>query len=532
MPEQTQDLKAIADYYYDLVSRNRWLVIIPFCIAMAAGICLSVVWPKMYQSSTVILVRPQKVSENYVRAIVDSDLQSRIATISEQILSRSNIKKIIRDFNLFPGAKEDGAVEEEQVDLVRSQIDVSVSRRRKGSDAFTISYKSRNPEEAMKVANGLALRFMEENLKEREAQAIGTSDFLGDEQATTGDRLQTLEKSLQDYRSKHMGELPGQLNSNLRILDGLQRQLDSREESLLGARNRLAMLESQIQTQTEAEAAGLDKDGSPMTLAKLKQQLVDLETKYTERHPDVIRVRNMIEQIQQRMGAGQMDQASDQDQTAQDRTARVSGALRKLYEQRKMIEWEIEKIQRQMGELNASIEEYKRRVEETPKREQELLSLTRDYENMKNSYESLLRRKLEADIAVNLEKKQKAEQFQIIDPANLPSIPISPNLRKLILLAIAGGLGLGGGLVVLRDMMDTSVRKPEDLEEHLGIPLVAIIPKLYQSRDIARRRINFCFTVVGVVFALLLVSVFGLMVFNGVDETMKLVGIIAGNYHS
>ncbi len=173
--------------------------------------------------------------------------------------------------------------------------------------------------------------------------------------------------------------------------------------------------------------------------------------------------------------------------------------------------------------LNREIREYQERVERTPEREQELMKLRRDYENNQESYNSLLNRKLEAEIAVNMEKKQKGEQFRIVDHAALPRKPVSPDMRKLFMLSVAAGLGFGAGLIFLLDFMNASLKQPKDYESELGLAVLATIPKLLSPKDKILRGLNRGLTAVSLVFAAALTAGFGLLILKGVDPMMEIV---------
>ena len=162
-------------------------------------------------------------------------------------------------------------------------------------------------------------------------------------------------------------------------------------------------------------------------------------------------------------------------------------------------------------------------MENTPKREQELLSLRRDYQNIQTSYNSLLSRKLESDISVNMEKKQKGEQFRIVDHARLPENPINADMKKLFVLFIGAGLGIGGGIIFLLEYLDTSFRKPEDLEGLLELPVLCTVPKLIHAREKRMRLLNQVFSIffAGVSFALL--AGFAVLTFKGVDKTIAFI---------
>jgi uncharacterized protein involved in exopolysaccharide biosynthesis len=325
-----------------------------------------------------------------------------------------------------------------------------------------------------------------------------------------------------------MGELPDQLESNLRILDRLQAQLSDKEESLRNARVTLSAISSQIQIQRQQAAAAASSAVVPqaprsgpddqLTLPQMKEKLANLQSIYTERHPDVVRLKDQIAKLEANLGSAPGDASTSGGSSTA--VPPVVGADPALVSQRIQLGGVIRSIEIEIGRIQEQIAEYQRRIEATPKREQELLTLRRDYENIQESYNSLLNRKLEAEIAVNMEKKQKGEQFRIIDPARLPERPVSPDMRKLFLLAVAAGLGIGAGLIYLFEMLDTSLKRPDDFETDLGVPVLATVPRILRKKDMVRMRVHQAFTAATIVVALLLLGGLAVLVFNGVEPTL------------
>jgi len=522
------------EYYLSLVSRRRWLIIGPFCLAMIVGMVLAIELPKLYEANTLILVQPQRVPEKIVTPVVETDIENRINTISQQILSRSNLERVIEKFNLFSEPKHRNMFMEDKIENLRKRIKVEVSRTsgKKDTEAFTIIYQDPSPQAAMRVANGLAGFFMDENLKDREVRAVGTTDFLESELEAMRKRLEEKEQILKKFREKNMGELPEQLDSNLKILERLNSQLVQKEESLRSARVSLAALESETAIKRGALAAmappttvqptGRESEDQ-MSLEQLRDKLSGLRAGYTDQHPDVVRLQAKIEKLEKEQAA---NSASTQGAFG---SAAGTGRLASVQlnaeaaRQRAVLNGAITSLEIDIAKINQEIRDYQRRVEATPKREQELLSLRRDYDNIKGSYNSLLNRKLEADISVNMEKKQKGEQFQIIDVARLPEKPVSPDLRKLFLIAIVAGLGIGAVLIFLLDMSDSSVRRLDRLEEDIGLPVLATVPRIFRASDRRRHRLRLAATSASILMALALIAAFAVLVFNGVEPTLDLV---------
>jgi len=516
------------DYYINLIIKRRWLMIIPFCLALIVGIYLALTLPKSYEASTLILVEPQSVPTNFVREIVSTDIDSRIATIQQQILSRTNLEKIIARFKLFSNPGSEDMFMENKVASIRQRIGVIVSRTKRGPNTFSISFADSNPETAMKIANGLATLFIDENLKIREAQALGTSDFLQAELQTMRTRLVAVEEKLRAYRQRHRGELPEQLDGNLRILDNLQLQLSEREERLSDEKNRLIAIENQIQTRKELLTTSITAQSDTddmLTIDQLKIRLADLETNYTDKHPDVIRLRFKIEALEAKYKTAGILSSNPQGSGSSENQSRflADKALGEQMKQRTEIKIAIRDLADDIVKIKRQINKYQQRVERTPKREEELLVLNRDYGNIQESYNSLLNRKLEAEIALNMEKKQKGEQFRVIDPARLPRKPISPDLRRLFMMVVAAGLGIGAGLIFLLDFLNSTLKDPEKFEDDLGLAVLATIPKVYQKKDFRLRRLNHVLTAVSILVATCLLAGFAVLVFNGVESTIEIV---------
>jgi polysaccharide chain length determinant protein (PEP-CTERM system associated) len=515
-------------YYLALVSRRRWFIIVPFCLAMIVGMALTVTLPKMYEASTLILVQAQRVPEKIVSPVVDGYVEGRISTLSQQIMSRSNLERVIGKFKLFsdPGFAE--MLAEDKIASLRKRIKVEIgdSKARKvTADSFSILFQDSDPQTAMKVTNGLATFFIDENLKARESMAVGTTDFLDAELDSMRKRLEDQEEILKKFREQHMGELPEQLSSNLSVLEGLNQQLSRKEESLRSARLSLASLEKDISLSREggAQSAGQAQtvgrvSEENMSVEQLQERLALMKDSYTDQHPDVLRLKARIERRAKEPPA---DSTAESGGSAE-RSLSVK-LNRDMERQKNALLASIRVIEDDMARLNRSIRDYQRRIEIIPKREQELLTLRRDYDNIRASYNSLSNRKLEADIAVNMEKKQKGEQFYVIDVAQVPERPISPKLPQLFGTTVAVGLALGAGLVFMLEMMDKTVRRLDKLEEEVGLPVLAMMPRIFTSADRKQHRMTMAATTVSIVVALALTAAFAMLVFIGVEPTLDLV---------
>jgi polysaccharide chain length determinant protein (PEP-CTERM system associated) len=515
----------------EIILRRRWWIILPFCLSIILGIILAFTLPKYYQAETLVLIQPPKVPDNYVQSMVTSDIDSRLEAFSRQILSRTNLERIMKDFNMYTESKYNTFFVEDKIADMRERISVALMRRElpagyrgyASAYAFTISFKGKEPEKVMKVTNALASYFIDENIRFRETEAIGTSSFLDEELIPIREELVAKENVLKEYREKYMGELPEQLNSNLGMLTRIEEQLKAKQTSLLDAQNKLAMIMDQIkegallfgQGATVTSDGRIVSDfGQSISLEQARAMLSYLEIRYTQKHPDIIRIKKIISDLEKNK-----QNNKDTSNGSQYIPANAKMEIENL-------KVNINTLTSDISNLKSQIRVYEKRIENTPGREQELKSLERDYNNIRASYDMLLNKKLEAEISVNMEKKQKGEKFQILDPARLPEKPVFPNMKILFLLTLVAGPNIGLGLVFLLEYLDTSFRSPKDIESNVGFPVLATIPIIFDQKYKRRQRMNQVFSVVSIMLSFILLSAFAVLSFVGVDQTIELLNQI------
>ena len=495
------------EYFYNLAWQRRFYILIPLIGSLAAGLLLALLLPKVYEARTLILVEPQRVPSEYVRAIIPQDIRSRIGTITQQIMSRSNLEKVIEKFQLFSDPQHQNMYMEDKLEALRDQISVRVSKAHGGADAFAITYRGDIPETVMQVTNMLSKLFIESNLQIREEQAQGTSNFLDEELETIRAKLGRIESELQNYRQSHMGELPEQLDSNLRVLETFRIQMEARKDRLVNEHNRLAAADNEIEQlkismepgrkKVPSIASGASENIGVSTLEQLREEFKSLKSLYTEQHPSLIRMKKQIEDMEKEQSSstvalGEKSEVAGYSAAAGNQITRL---LAERLRQRAGIISTINNVQEDINKIDRQIQDYQKRIERTPKREEELFALKRDYDNIQTAYKSLLSRKLEADMAVNMERKKKSEQFEVLDYAKLPERPVSPNHKKIFVLALAVGIGLGLSLLIAMDFADESIRHTNDLDGW-EFPLLATIPTCRTvntaRRNYMRNLLTFC----------------------------------------
>ncbi len=526
------------EYIIDVLLRGRWFLIVPLCITLTIGLGITLTAKKTYEASTLILVQPQRVPTNYVRSVVSSSIGERISTISQQILSRSNLEQIIEQFGLY---EEAGSMYlEDKIEGLRRRIKVKIERARHGAEAFSISFTGSDPQRVMRIANTLASYFMDENLKVREAQAIGTSEFLDAELEKTKKRLEEKEQKLATFRAKYLGGLPDELESNLRTLDRMQRELTDKAATLRDLNNSIASLDTQISqiARTSSDVAdglgsggddsssfdeglGGSEDKAALEVAQAKYD--QLLLRYTDKHPDVKKVKKTIEKLKTKMAEAELNPPEVQPAKA-DPPDISKDASAPMKAQRAQLAVEVNMLQSEIARLQDQMKVYQQRVEDTPKRELEMQSLKRDYGNIQGIYNSLLDRKLEAELSVNMEKKQKGEQFRILDHARLPEKPISPNVKLMFLMSVAGGLGIGAGIIFLKEFINFSVIQRDDqIETLLDLPILASIPSLEKPGDRMKKRVERAMFACCCCYGGVFLAFFAILNHKGLDRTINFI---------
>jgi len=463
------------------IVRRPWWLVVPLALCLAASYGVFRTVTPIYRASTLVMVEKQKVPADYVKATVTTDIDERLKTIEQQITNRDNLERIIVEMNLYPDVRS-GAPVDKVVDQMRRR-DLAVERR---GDVFRIYFKDRDPVRSAAVANRIAELFISQNLKIREDQAQGTSSFLGTELAETKQKLEQQEARIAAFKRVYMGALPEQRDSNLQAVGQLQTKLEINMDAVDKAEMRKIFLQAQIAEMQKPAAPSFpaipSAPNAPSRLDQLRAQLAELTSRYTDRHPDVIRTREEIARLEHLERTTIQESEAPSMPAPAPRVAPVSPALRAELE---AVNLEIRSLRAERERILADISSYQARVEAIPGVEQQLLSLTRDYDNIKRSYESLLAKRIEARLAENLEKSRQGEQFTILEKAVPPSDPYAPKL----LFFLAGGAALGGllglGAALLREQTDSTYGDAEELQQAFpGVPVLATIP-IFSSRETA-----------------------------------------------
>jgi len=466
--------------------RHKGLVFAVSLIVFLLAAYIAATMPNVYRSKTLILITPQRIPANFVAPTVTTGVAERINAITQEILSRTRLESIIKEFGLFPGGG--GVTMEDRVGMFRGSIRLDIRR----NDAFEIAYDSGSPETAMKVANRLASLFIEQNLQVREQQAIGTTNFINAEAERLRKELEEQESLVTRYKVEHRFELPDQLDANLRLVDQLRQELKGNTSTLSSMQERMGSLQKQLVEANTPLAANSRTGESEVKLnlpanqkIQIRQKELDsLLIRYSEKHPDVMRLRAEIASLEK-------DLDSEKAKAKKTGPAREStdNPLKQLIEEQiDSLKSSISAIQASNGELRDSIAVYQKRVEGTPLRGIELTKVTRTYDITLRKYQDLLAKGLESQLSENLEKKQKGEQFQVIDPANLPLSPVKPNRPFILFGGLAAGVLGGLAAAFLWDLLDRSFKNSDDLASFIDLPILATIPSIVTRGAVLERR--------------------------------------------
>jgi polysaccharide chain length determinant protein (PEP-CTERM system associated) len=470
------------------------------------------------------------VPETLVRPTVTSELETRLHTISQEILSRSRLEELIRRFGLYPDLRDSSPMEDIIERLRRDvslELKASEGRGHAGTTtSFALSYRGRDPQTVAVVTNTLASFYIEENLKVRERQAAGTAQFLKSQLGEAKQRLDEQERKVSAFRAQHLGELPQQMTSNMTQLESLNNQLRLNADQQVRAAERRQAIRLQLaEASSLGPTATMTAGGIPagpetpgMRLARLRQELSAARARFHPEHPTLLRLQAEVAVAQEELTQAKPD-SHDRDEALAS-----SPYVLRLREVLQAANAEVRILKSEEDRLKQTIGALQRRVENTPRREQEFQDLARDYDATTLHYQSLLKRHEEAQLAESMEQRQKGEQFRILDPAVPGSTPSAPRRERLIAMCLVVSAALAVGVMLLAEMLDTSFHSIQELREFTIVPVLVSIPRIVTEGDrrLAQRR--FRLMAVGTAVGLLLVIVLSYAMGRGNDTIVTLLG--------
>ena len=497
------------------IAKRRWWVFWPFVGVTLVTSAVLAILPNHYTSSATLLVVQQQVPQRYVVPNSTTDITSALQAMKQEVLSRTQLLRMINDFGLYPTQRKRLAPEQ-LVELMNRNIDITpisdgAQQNNKDFDAFKISFTTENALLAQQVTNNLTSLFINEYLRAGAEQATNTTNFLHQQVEDKGKELEAQEQRLRDFKMQHVGELPEQQQGNLGILTGLQTQLQNTMMSLDRAQQQRALLQAELAATPERRPTAQFGINTPLNAAApqalspieaAQSELATLEAArsaqlskgHTSEYPDVIAIDRDIARAQSKLKRLEAA-APAKTQTSAHGTAPSAApaatddpAVAQIKANLEANRVEIQNLTNDERRLKAQVAEYESRINATPVREQQEAGILRDTEVLRQQYSDLQKKEQESQLATNLEKQQGGQQFRLIDPPSLPVIPSSPKRAKLSVGGAAAGLALGFALALFMQMRDTSYYLERELTEDLSPPFVLGIPLLPTPWEERRRR--------------------------------------------
>jgi len=474
--------------YVGILKRRYWLILASAILFLGIGIGLTYIISPSYVSQTLVLIEQQKVPENYVTPVVTEDLGERLASMREQILSRSRIEPIIVKFNLYAGRD---TTMDDRVDMTQKAIGIEPipsGPSSHGMPGFYITFKAQDAHTAQQVCGEITSLFVSENLNQREKSAEGTTDFLKQQLADAKAKLDDQDAKLAAFQQRYFGMLPEQEQTNMNTLAALTTQLDAVTQSLGRMQQDVTFLQAMVTQQTHdfegsgPAATGVSVDERKTELKALIEQKQALEELYTPDHPDVVAISRKIADLQAEIARASAEPAPASSPASAPTASTASRSdpprLQQLKAQLRAAQAAMAAAKQEQTRIEQLIRTYESRIQARPQVEAEHEQLTRDHQTALEFYNSLLRKINESSMATALEQAQQGEQFRVLDPANLPDEPTFPNPFVFAGGGFALGLLLGLLIAALLEYRDTSLRSERDIWAFTKLPTLAVISRV------------------------------------------------------
>lgn len=487
--------------YGRLLLRRKWVII---CVTFALALLTAVgahYWPDSYKADSVIVVDPGKVPQTYVRSTATIPAADRLALLQAQILSDTRLSQIIDEMNLYSDLKNKTTPDQILLQM-RKDIEVQpvafenlqkvANPMRAGLEAFTVSFVSRNPSTAAQVSNRLASLFIQENMKARQDEVMGTAEFFDRELAKAKEDLQVKGKRLEMLRARYAAVLPESQNAHVQAISSLQMELSSEMDAITKDQQQKAALQGQLAesptiVDLDAQATGGANTVSPeqMQIARLQSAIDRLRSRYGPNYPDVLRLEEAIKELKAQVKPAQKAAAPTTPQAAP-----VGHHNPVLESQIAGLDQDLQKHEERERELQSQIAFHQSKLQAAPAGQQELAEAEREYDNAEGNYKDIQARKFAADMSSEVEIRQKGERFVIVQSAQPPTRPYSPNRLLIDGMALPAGLGIAMFLAIVLEVIDGTLKTEREVKSTVQAPIVAEIPWLPTPLDTRRQRLR------------------------------------------
>ena len=473
----------ILEDYIAILKRRGWMIVIPAVLLPIIAVAITYRLTPIYTSQTLVLIEPQTVPDTYVKPIITEDLDSRLASMKEQILSRSRLEPIIEKFNLGgPGMDMDDKVTTTRKNISINPIHSEIQGSG-GLPGFFIAFTASDPHTAQLVCREITSLFISQSLQASQASAEGTTQFLKGQLDQAKADLDSQDEKLADFQRQNMGTLPEQQQSNMQMLNTLDTQLDAATQALTRMEHDKTLGEALLANQASQQAQGPGQKAAPqvqqLELQKLEDQEADLKAHgYTSDYPDVITVQREISDLRKQMAQAPPPAAPT---TTQSSRYESPGTLQ-LRAQITALDGEIQQKKHDQAAIQGQIRLYQDRLQSTPLIEAKMKDLTRDHQSAQDFYDSLKTKMGQSQMATDLERRQEGEQFRLMDDANLPDAPTFPKRSMFAAGGFVLGLGLGLLLIAFLEYKDKSLRTERDVWTFTKLPTLATITLIPEAK--------------------------------------------------
>ena len=486
------------DDYLLMLRRRSKLILIPALLAPLVGFLISYAFTPKYTSQSLVLVEGQKVPEGVVQPVVTSDLAQRIATMQQQVLGRNRLQPIVeKRQGLFRGGKNiDDVLEDVRANLAiepvvtdLSQISNTGGKKKPGQSGgvpgFYVNFTTANPHDAQDVCNDLTSAILTEFQNSREEVAVSTTDFITRQLEEAKRNLDDQDAKLAAFKRQYGGQLPGDEDNNLKVLATLNSQLDANTQTVNRAQQDKAYTESMLSQQLAAwkSSQGTSNPQSLETqLTTLQGQLLSLQARYTEDHPDVIKTKADIAEVKKKLAEVNEAAAKGPDPNIK-ATVSEPAEIRQLRLQVHQYDEVLAAATREQKRVSDQIHLYQSRVAISPEVEEKYKQVTRDYDTAQKFYADLLAKKSASEMATDMEKRQQGEQMHLLNAANLPDSPSFPNRPLFAAGGLGAGLVIGMGLALWMELRDKSIRNEADVIATLQMPVLVSLPWVTEEAE-------------------------------------------------
>jgi polysaccharide chain length determinant protein (PEP-CTERM system associated) len=468
-----------------VLRRYWWILPIAAVGCGTIAMLLAVVLPKKYTSQTLILVQQPTVPSDIVKPVVTEDLNHRLASMQEQILSRTRLEPIIEKFGLYPELRGKLHIED-LVERLRTSIVITPLVSMPGTQnqslpGFYVNVTFNNPKLGQQICTEITSMFMEQNAHALEQQAARTTSFLSQQLDEAKAKLDAQDAKLAQFKRQYLGSLPEEEQTNLSLLTGMNSQLEANTQALSRAQQDKAFNESLLnQQQANFEASQKLPGQNPETLEQqlnaLQDQLTVLQARYTTEHPDIIKIKNSIEEVKKRMAEEPKTNplGGENVQTSRNQPPQMQQLRAKLRQD----ELNIVDLTKRQAQIQNQITLLQARVQASPMVEQQFKEMTRNYQSALDFYNELLKKRDNSAMATDLQHQQEGEQFRVLDPPSLADKPSFPKKSYFLGGGLGAGLALGVGILALIAFSDKSIYTERDVELCLQLPVLGLIPNL------------------------------------------------------